>query len=540
MRNIRNPYDKLQPALFHDEEQAWWASRLAPNALRALQRGWEGVFRRSILKLLPAYELGEKFDSARGRPTKELFSMAGLVLVSEFKDLTIDQAAQAYTFDASVQYALNLPRDGQYVSPRTVDNYRRLFRENEFARQVFEAVTGTLVEELGIEVSRQRLDSTHVLSNMARLGRRRLLAVGVRRFLVQLAKHRPESYGALAEELRERYRPAESRLFFGEPAPGKGGKDRAIERIGQDMAELVLRFEGDAKVGRMESFRSMRRLFEEHFEPSGEEGGAPAKRPRSVTGEGRSAETLQNPSDPGAGYNGKKGAGYQAQIAQTLPPKDAEGEAEGPGLLTVVIPQSASVRDSEVVGEVLDKAEAVGARPEELSGDTLFGSDANMRLCEARGVRLISPVGGRTPQEEARHNATSAERARRERLDGRRARQETEEWKRLYAPRSGIEGVNRALDLTTGFKRLRVRGIDAVGMALLLKGAGWNIAAAVKIKRHRWRKAELKAAGRPSRSPWSPRRALAALANRLVGAIRLVAAHDAARARNGIFSHVPG
>jgi hypothetical protein len=540
MKNIRDPYDKLQPRLFHDEELAWWASRLAPNALRALQTGWEGVFRRSILKLLPAYELGEKFDPARGRPTKELFSMAGLMLIAEFKDLTVDQTAAAYTFDASVQFALNLPRDGQYVSPRTVDNYRKLFRENDLAQQIFQNVAKTLIEELGIEVSRQRLDSTHVLSRMAKLGRRRLLAVGVKRFLVQLAKHHPESCEALPEELRERYRPAESRLFFGEPMPEGRGKDLVIARIGQDMAELVSRFGEDGKIAGTGSFKSMKRLFEEHFELPGEAGAEPLKRPKSVTKEGRSAETLQNPSDPDAGYNGKKGAGYQAQIAQTLPPRDEDDEVEGPGLLTVVIPQSASVRDSETPEEVLEKAAAVGALPEELTADTLYGSDANVRHCEALGVTLVSPVGGRTPKEDAKHNSTSAEKARRKRLDERRALQETEEWKRRYAPRSGIEGVNRALDSTTGFKELRVRGIDAVSMALLLKGAGWNIAAAAKIKRHRRRKAELKAFGRPSRRPWSPLRPLAAFANRLFAAIRSAATPADTGARNGIFGHAMG
>lgn len=540
MRNIRDPYDKLQPRLFHDEQLAWWASRLAPNALRVLQNGWEGVFRRSILKLLPAYELAERFDPKLGRPTKELFSMAGLLLVAEFKDLTVDQTASAYTFDASVQFALNLPRDGQYVSPRTIDNYRKLFRESDLAQQIFQDVTRTLVEELGIEVSRQRLDSTHVLSRMAKLGRRRLLAVGVKRFLTQLAKHHPESFEALAEELRERYRPTESRLFFGEPVPEKGGKDLVIARIGQDMAELVSLFEGDGKIGRMGSFKSMKQLFDEHFEPAEEAGGAPRKRPKSVTKDGRSAETLQNPSDPDAGYNGKKGAGYQAQIAQTLPSKDDDGEVEGPGLLTAVLPQSASVRDSGTVGEVLDKAEAVGALPEELSADTLYGSDANVRLCEARGVRLVSPVGGRAPQEEARHNFTADEKARRERLDERRALQETEEWKRLYAPRSGIEGVNRALDSTTGFKELRVRGMNAVSVALLLKAAGWNIAAAVKIKRHRRRKAWLKASGRPSRRFCPPLRSLVAFASRLFAATRSPATPAETGAQDGNFGYAMG
>jgi len=540
MRNIRDPYDELQPELFHDEDLAWWASRLAPNALRALQTGWEGVFRRSILKLLPAYELGKKFDPALGRPTKELFSMAGLILIAEFKDLTVDQTASAYTYDASVQFALNLPRDGQYVSARTVDNYRKLFRENDFAQQIFQDVAKALIEELGIEVSRQRLDSTHVLSRMAKLGRRRLLAVGVKRFLVQLAKHHSESCEALPEELRERYRPAESRLFFGEPTPEGGSKDLVIARIGEDMAQLVSRFGQDEKIAKMGSFVSMKRLFEEHFELPDTGGGGPRKRPASATTDGRSAETLQNPSDPDAGYNGKKGAGYQAQIAQTLPPQEEKDEVEGPGLITALVAQSASVRDNEALGEVLDKADAAGALPEEMSADTLYGSDANVSHCEALGVELISPVGGRAPRKKAKHHFTAAEKAKRERLDQRRALQETDEWKRRYAPRSGIEGVNRALDSTSGFKQLRVRGIDAVGMALLLKAAGWNIAAAAKIKRHRRRKAARKAMRSLHGTPWGALRALAAFADRVSKAFQTAATRADTGARTEIFGHAIG
>ncbi len=499
MKNIKAPDDKLQQRLFLDEDMSWWAAKLSPNALRSLERGWQGTFRRSILKLMPAEQIGEHFSEDIGRPSKELYSMAGLMLIAEFKGLTGEQTAEAYTFDASIQYALNLPRDHQYLSSRSVDNYRKRFREDELAQKVFLQVSATLVEELEIDIARQRLDSTHVLSNMAKLGRQQLLSVGVKRFLTQLKKHHASNYEGLPAELRERYAPAETRLFGQGTTKAKKGKE-VLEQIGQDMAALIGEFGGHERISKMKSYQAMVRLFEEHFKPPQDPGKPHQLRPRSKDSNGGSTRTLQNPSDSGAGFDGNKGSGYQAQIAQSLPSLDKEGKAEGPGLITGLLPQSAAVRDNEALPEMLDQQQKSGLAPKELTTDTLYGSDENTQHCAQQGINLISPVGGRTPTEsEPKHNCSRQERERKQRLEQRRQEQKTERWKNQYAQRSGIEGLNRALDCVTGFKRLRVRGESAVTMALYLKAAGWNILTASKIRARRLRKATM---ARAKRSFW--------------------------------------
>ena len=531
MRTINTPQDNLQARLFDDEELAWWATHLSPNALSRLETGWQGIFRRSILKLLPAEQLARHFSEEIGRPSKELYSMAGLMLIAEFKNYTGEQAAEAYTFDAAVQFALNLPRDRQYLSPRSVDNYRKLFREEELAQEVFVQVSVALVEELELDIKRQRLDSTHVHSHMAQLGRQQLLAVGVRRFLHQLRQKQPALYQGLEDCLRDRYAPAETRLFGMGTAKAEE-KKMAIRQIGQDMRSLIESFAQEQEVTAMKSYQDMKRLFVEHFEqpedkepktkkanvegskdegskdegskdegskdeanppePSDQE---PKLRPRSKDAHGGSTRTLQNPSDSGAGYSGHKGPGYQAQIAQTLPPCDETGKPEGPGLITALVAQSASVRDNEALPEVLEQQQQSGLMPEEMTADTIYGSDVNVQLCAKNGVELISPVGGAPPsKDEPKHNCTLRERERKQRLAQRRTAQESAEWKQRYAKRCGIEGLNRALDVVTNFKQLRVRGDAAVTVALNLKGAGWNILAAARIKACRARRKVLRAA----------------------------------------------
>ena len=156
------------------------------------------------------------------------------------------------------------------------------------------------------------------------------------------------------------------------------------------------------------------------------------------------------------------------------------------------MPQSACVRDSAALGEVLAQQSAAGLLPGQTVADTIYGSDANVRACAALGVKLLSPVGGVAPRRDgapAEHRCSPAEKALKARLAIRREEQESEAWKAACRARSGIEGVHRAMDAMTGMKQLRVRGARAVSVAVTLKAIGWNIQAAAKTAAHRARRA---------------------------------------------------
>jgi hypothetical protein len=119
--------------------------------------------------------------------------MAGLILLLEFHNWTKAQAMQAYRFHLDVQYALNLEPVAQDLSLRTLERYRQLFEQDDLAQQVLHEVTTGLVELLGLKIDQPRLDSTHVFSDMAQLGRTRLMGVALKRFLTQV--QRAESLG---------------------------------------------------------------------------------------------------------------------------------------------------------------------------------------------------------------------------------------------------------------------------------------------------------------------------------------------------------
>src|SRR5690606_29826146 len=85
MRNIAN---LSQDLLFNPLDPY-----LSPLARKTLEEGWQSLFRRVVLELLPVDTLAEHFHKTHGRPTRELYSMAGLLFIKEFHHWTAAQAA---------------------------------------------------------------------------------------------------------------------------------------------------------------------------------------------------------------------------------------------------------------------------------------------------------------------------------------------------------------------------------------------------------------------------------------------------------------
>lgn len=113
---MRRIVDPRQTTLFDSYHAA-----LNEAGRRDLLNGWPGVFRHVILERMPVRALGKHFHPRLGRPTQELYSMAGLILLMEFRNWTKEQAVWAYRFHMEVQYALNLEPVAQDLSLRTLE-----------------------------------------------------------------------------------------------------------------------------------------------------------------------------------------------------------------------------------------------------------------------------------------------------------------------------------------------------------------------------------------------------------------------------------
>jgi len=485
-----------------------------------LEENWPGVFRHVILELMPVDTLRQHFHPTLGRPTHELYSMAGLVLLMEFRNWTKEEAVTAYCFHGEVQSALNLEPVGHDLSVRTLERFLGYFEQDELSQQVMHAVATRLVEVLDLKIDQQRLDSTHVFSDMAQLGRTRLMGVALKRFLTQVKRHDPAAYASLPEVLRQRYAPSEHQLF-GDVAKDKESRRLLRQQVAEDLHEVLRLFaDQPAHTGRS-SYQALERIFHEQCEVQEEK----------VTVKEKTGSTvMQNPSDPDATYDGHKGPGYQVQIAETCNP---ENEVQ---LITCALPQTAAELDNAAVAPVLEDLKASQLLPEELLVDTQYPDDENVRLAESYGVELVGPVPGAEPVQRPddltiddfvideqteqvtccpdghapvrsvhhpasgrthttmpasacgrcafRHQCPVQERqdgyhlehtAKQRRTAARRREQETDVFRERYRRRGGIESTNGGLKRRTGLGRLRVRGRPRVFQAIYLKVTGWNI-----------------------------------------------------------------
>lgn len=517
MRYINNP---RQSRLFDIFEGV-----LSPLAYKELRAGWQSLFRQTILGLMPVDTVKKHFDPVFGQPTKELYSMCGLIFLMEFRNWTAEEAARAYMFHVDIQYALNLDPENQSMSSRTVERYKRLIVRDDLAGRIMEDITSALIEKLDLSIAKQRLDSTHIESNMAQFGRTRMMGVAIKRFLTQLKRHDRETYDGLSEELRSRYQ-SSGHLLFGDVKKDAESRRLLREQVARDMYDFIARFADDEKHNTRSTFTMLVRVFNEQCEIV-EDTIEIRKHP--------GGDVIQNTSDPDATRDGKKGPGYQVQLAETC---DDENDVQ---LITAAIPQTAVEHDSHAVEPVLDALEKSGTMPESMLADTAYGGDDNVQACEEKGVELVSPTPGKKPEDAYAVNSddfvvdettgeveccpcgeqpldTSRDEAqgrtivvmgastcdaceqrdacpvrrrkngdyefcftdKQRRLDARRREEETDAFRERYRKRSGIEATNSILKRVTGLGRLRVRGSPGVFHSILLKVAGWNLLQAAR------------------------------------------------------------
>jgi len=382
-------------------------------------------------------------------------------------------------------------------------------------------ITVKLVDVLEIKIDKQRLDSTHIFSDMASFGRTRLMGVAIKRFLSQLKRHGQTDYHALDESLRNRYAPGVNQLFADTK---KDGASRRLlrQQVAEDMYMLVKRFGEDKSHAGRDTYKAMERIFYEQC--AVQENQVQIKK---QTG----GNVMQNPSDPDATYDGHKGPGYQVQISETCHP---DNEVQ---IIVCAMPQTAVESDTAATSEVLDNLQETGFLPKELFADTHYCSDENIQDAADRGVELVGPVqcgsliekdvdrlniddfnideqteeviccpashkpvssihdkqSGKTktimpsstcnqcefrkecPVEKCREGYGLYHTAKQRRLAGRRREENTDVFRDRYRIRGGIEGTNSSLKRRTGLGRLRVRGRPRVFYSILLKITGWNI-----------------------------------------------------------------
>ena len=243
-------------------------------------------------------------------------------------------------FNEQWHYALDITDESDastYISERTLRTYRKILIDEGLDRILFETLTYTLVKAL------------------------------------------------VGSEFCDRYLGKESEGCFSQVKPSEAS--RTLDELADDLLYLVELFSSYDPVKAFPEYKLLTRVLHDQclITDTGTDTQVALKPPKEV-----SPDSLQNPSDPNAGYDSHKGQGYKAQIMETY--HDEKQDDTKPNLITYADVEPAHEHDANALQPAIDAAQERDCCPEELTcrnrmpESTRYGLSA--LRCHPQGARI--------------------------------------------------------------------------------------------------------------------------------------------------------
>jgi len=357
-----------------------------PSSLRSrLEKSWACLFRDEILPVL--FKSEDNFSTlygTTGRPNFSVARMLGLCLLQELYDFSDQQALDTFGFDVRWHYALNVIPQDAYLSRRSLVEFRRRLAEKDpdmtIVRTIFEDISKAAIQELGLSTSEQRVDSTHITSNIHTRGRLDLFRKTIELFLTSLSE---KDFSGIPADIQEWYQNKPDGWF----GMGQVQSSAKLEKLARYLYDLVIRFKNDQKITSNEPYQLLVRLLSEQCKlidtpgqaDNGVEDNKVEIKKKTV------GEILQSPYDPDASF-GHKGKGYSAHITETC---NNKGKSE---IITDYEVHGAARSDIGKAKDVLQRLKSAGLKPETLFADGGYPSVPSAYEVIEDNVDFMTPV----------------------------------------------------------------------------------------------------------------------------------------------------
>lgn len=357
-------------------------TQLSPRLRNRLESSWAHLFKTEVLPIL--FKNEDRYAMLYGKTGRPNFSVArvlGLCLLQEFNDLSDQQALDTFSFDIRWRYALDVSDEEDYLSRRSLVEFRRRLAakdpEMNLVRNVFDNIRDRAIKKLGLSTRDQRVDSTHVISNIRTRGRLALFSNTLTFFLKSLNE---DQFSRVPKAIQQWHR-TESEGWFG---LGPAEQKVKLQELAEYLYELIVIFGNDNEIKSTEPYQLLDRLFREQCElkngsPSNEES---SKIQIKKKPEG---ETLQSPYDPDASY-GHKGSGYSVHITETC---NNSGKTE---IITDYEVHGAARSDIGKALSVVERLHAARLKPETLFADGGYPSVPSALTITEQQIEFIAPV----------------------------------------------------------------------------------------------------------------------------------------------------
>ena len=353
-------------------------SKVSPSLRTRLESSWAQLFRCEVLPILLRRE--DDYAALYGKTGRPNFSVArllGLCLLQEWNDVSDQEALDSYSFDIRWRYALDVSDEEDYLSRRSLVEFRRRLAAKDpgmkLIRTVFDAVRDSAIKGLGLSSANQRLDSTHIVSNIRLRGRLALFSNTLSVFLGSLNKDQCSRVPPAIQEWQN----AEPEGWFG---LGPAEQKVKLEELALYVYELILLFEKDLSGN--EPFQLLKRLFSEQCELSE---GVSSDAGKVHVKKKTEGPTLQSPYDPDSSC-GHKGSGYSVHLTETC------NNAKRTEIITDYEVHGAARSDMGKALSAIERLDAAGCKPEVLFADGGYPSVPSALRVAEQGIEFMAPV----------------------------------------------------------------------------------------------------------------------------------------------------
>ena len=343
-----------------------------------LESSWAHLFRSEIFPILFRNE--DRYAvlyGTTGRPNFSVARLLGLCLLQEWNDLGDQEALDEFSFDIRWRYALDVSDEEDYLSRRSLVEFRRRLAakdpEMKLVRNIFDNVRDSAVKKLGLSSANQRLDSTHIISNIRVRGRVALFSNTLDHFLKSLSE---DQLSRVPKAIQE-WHASDPEGWFG---LGPAEQKVKLEELAQYLYELIMIFEKE--LAESEPYQLLKRLFSEQCEvtDSSDEGSSKVQVKKKSEG-----AALQSPYDPDASC-GHKGPGYSLHVSETC---NNAGKTE---IITDYEVHGAARSDIGKALPVIERLDVAGLKPEVLFADGGYPSVPSALKVMGQGIEFITPV----------------------------------------------------------------------------------------------------------------------------------------------------
>jgi hypothetical protein len=335
-------------------------------------------------------ELTSMYCVDNGRPGESPVRLLAVSILQFMEKLPDRQAVEAMVFDVRWKCALGMELEEGGFHPTVLVRFRERLLAHGMEGIGFET-TLDILRKAGYlsKKTARRLDSTHVLGQVAEMSRLECVRETIRLAMKALAREesvvRPEAWSLWWER-------------YVESKPDYKAKTEILrlkmDQAGVDVYEL-LSWSGELseQVRESEAVELLRRVFEEHFEFTQDSG---VVQRRSVP-----AGAVQNPHDPESQWScknttkQKSWVGYKVQIVETVEEQPREKGEPTKNVITAMATQEATASDRAAMPVVEQEWESAGeTKADILYADAGYSSGAELARAQEEGRELRAPVQG--------------------------------------------------------------------------------------------------------------------------------------------------